>query len=95
MANMTYREMAIATVKMACQDVIDRVEDIIPKDTSAAFDIKLSISIPTMSDNPTDIPHFEVSMSSYPARHTFEEFYAWLMKGGGSNEKESQPDGGM
>lgn len=60
--------MAIDTIKMACQDVIDRVEDIVPKDTQGAFDISLTVNIPTLTDDILDLPNFTISMKSYPAR---------------------------
>ena len=73
--DMGYREEAVAFVKHACQDMIDRINDIIPRDTKTAYSIKLSINIPTRSDDKYDLPNFEISMSAYPSRGIIEEFF--------------------
>lgn len=70
----SYRQQAIATIKMACQDVIDRIESIIPQDTQGAFEIYMSMKIPTMTENKFDIPSFTITMSSYPARETVQTY---------------------
>ena len=76
---MSYRDEVIYFIRRACQDVYDRIDDLIPKDTTTAFSVKLSINIPTQSDKLDDFPNFEISMSSYPSRSISDEMVLMRM----------------
>ena len=70
---MTYREMAIETLKLIGQELIDRAEELIPN-TEGIKSIDVWTSIPTMSDSELFIPEIRVNTSAYPKRITLEKF---------------------
>lgn len=70
---MTYREMAIETLKLIGQELIDRAEELIPN-TEGIKSIDVWTSIPTMSDSELCIPEIRVNTSAYPKRITLEKF---------------------
>lgn len=69
---MTYREMAIETVKLACQDLMEQAEELIPN-TNNVKDIDIWIRIPSLSDDRFDIPEIQVSANVYPKRCAVEK----------------------
>ena len=71
---MTYREMVIETIKLACQDLIDRAEILIPQCDSVCS-TRVTLTIPTLSDNSNDLPGIKVEVDALPNRTTFEKMY--------------------
>lgn len=65
MSKLTNREIAIETVKYTCQDIMDRVEELIPDVKEGVYDITLEISIPT-----TAVPSYTLSLEGYVAMDT-------------------------
>lgn len=74
---MTYREMAVKTVKLAGQELIDRAEELIPNATNVR-NIDIWIRIPSLSSDTFDVPEIEVQTDVYPSRVTFEKFVGLL-----------------
>ena len=74
---MDYREMAIETVKIACQDLMDRVEEIIPK-TEGITDIDVILHIPTLTDNRECLPTISVQIDGYASRIAAEKICEML-----------------
>lgn len=70
---MTYREMAIETVKYTCQDIMDRVEELIPDVKEGVYDITLEINIPTLTDRAHEVPSYTLSVEGYVQRSTAEK----------------------
>ena len=70
---MTYREMAVETVKLAGQELIDRAEELIPNATNVK-NIDIWIRIPSLSGDSFDVPEIEVQTDVYPSRVTFEKY---------------------
>lgn len=70
---MTYREMAVKTVKLAGQELIDRAEELIPNATNVR-NIDIWIRIPSLSSDTFDVPEIEVQTDVYPSRVTFEKY---------------------
>lgn len=66
---MTYREEAIEFIKLTCQDLIDRAEEIVPT-TEGIISIDVDIHIPTKSDDPLQLPEYSISIQAYPTRET-------------------------
>ena len=65
---MTYREKAKEIVVLACQDIIDRVDEIIP-DTEGVTSTIVELRIPTMTDCLDDsIPEVTITTTAYPKR---------------------------
>lgn len=56
---MTYREMAVKTVELAGQELIDRAEELIPNVTNVK-NIDIWIRIPSLSGDTFDVPEIEV-----------------------------------
>jgi hypothetical protein len=71
---MTYKEMAIRSIRLACQDLIDRAEKIIP-DINSIFNVEIVLSIPTLTDKIYDIPRLTVTTNAYPDRTLLEKVY--------------------
>lgn len=76
---MTYREMAIETVKLACQDLMDRAEELIPN-TEGITSIEVNLRIPTLTDSVSEIPELTVTTNAYPQRMTVEKIIDLTMK---------------
>lgn len=74
---MTYREMAVKTVKLAGQELIDRAEELIPNATNVK-NIDIWIRIPSLSSDTFDVPEIEVQTDVYPSRVTFEKYVELL-----------------
>ncbi len=72
MIKMTYREQVIETTKLVCQDIIDRIEELIP-DTEGGILTEINIRIPTMTDTVDSIPTCEVHTEVYPKMLTVEK----------------------
>jgi len=68
---MTYRELAIASCKIAGEDLIERAEELI-SDTEDIRDIDIHIHIPSLSDDPYCVPELEVCTNVYPKRSRIE-----------------------
>lgn len=66
---MIYREMAIESVKIAAQELIDRADELICK-TDCIKDINIWINIPSITDDPNVVPEIEVQTNVYPRRET-------------------------
>ena len=64
---MTYREEMIEVIKIACQDVLDRVEDLVPK-SEGLYNVDLIIHIPSLTDDPNCIPTVTLNVGAYPNR---------------------------
>lgn len=69
---MTYREQVIETTKLACQDIIDRIEELIP-DTEGVISTEIHIRIPTMTDKADSLPTCEINTEVYPKMRTVEK----------------------
>ena len=74
---MDYREMAIKTVKIACQDLMDRADEIIPKGESIT-DIDVIMHIPSLTDDSECIPTISVQVDGYVSRIAFEKICEML-----------------
>lgn len=74
---MTYREMAVKTVELAGQELIDRAEELIPNATNIRG-IDIWIRIPSLSSDTFDVPEIEVQTDVYPSRVTFEKYVELL-----------------
>lgn len=70
---MTYREMAVKTVKLAGQELIDRAEDLIPNATNVK-NIDIWIRIPSATSDTFDVPEIEVQTDVYPSRVALEKY---------------------
>lgn len=70
---MTYREMAVKTVKLVGQELIDRAEELIPNATNVRS-IDIWIRIPSLSSDTFDVPEIEIQTDVYPSRVTFEKY---------------------
>lgn len=70
---MTYREMAVKTVKSMGQELIDRAEELIPNAANVK-NIDIWIRIPSLSTDTFDVPEMEVQTDVYPSRVTFEKY---------------------
>lgn len=66
---MTYREQVMTITKLACQDVIDRIEELVP-DTEGVISTEINIRIPTMTDRADSIPTYEIHTEVYPKMET-------------------------
>ena len=64
---MTYREQTLEIIKLVCQDMIDRVDDIVP-DVEGVHNIDVNIEIPSLTDDPNVFPEYSISVNGYPAR---------------------------
>ena len=69
---MTYREMAIKTVNLACQDLMERAEELIP-DTSGITSIEVNLRIPTQTDSLDSLPEVTVTTNAFPRIKTVEK----------------------
>lgn len=76
---MTYREMAVKTVKLAGQELIDRAEEFIPNATNVK-NIDIWISIPSLSSDTFDIPEIEIKTDVYPSRDAYEKYINLVQK---------------
>ena len=74
---MTYREMAVKTVELAGQELIDRAEELVPNATDVGR-IDIWIRIPSLSSDTFDVPEIEVQTDVYPSRVTFEKYVELL-----------------
>lgn len=74
---MTYREMAVKTVKLAGQELIDRAEELIPNATMVK-NVDIWIHIPSLSSDTFYVPEIEVQTDVYPSRVTFEKYVELL-----------------
>ena len=84
---MTYREMAIETIKIACQDTLDRVEEIVP-DIDCITDIDVVIHIPTLTDDAAVIPEIKIMTNAYIRRVAAEKIFDMLTKDGACKQPE-------
>lgn len=64
---MTYREEMIEVIKIACQDIIDRVEDLVPC-SEGLFNVDLNIHVPSLTDDSNCIPTVTLNAEGYPSR---------------------------
>lgn len=64
---MTYREEMIEVIKIACQDVLDHVEDLVPK-SEGLYNVDLTIHIPSLTDDSDCVPTITLTAGSYPNR---------------------------
>ena len=64
---MTYREEIIQVIKIACQDLIDNSEKLIPV-INGLYSVDLVMHIPTLSDKSECIPEIAINIGSYPSR---------------------------
>lgn len=69
---MTYRETMIEIIKIACRDVIDRVDDLVPK-SDGLFNVDLVIHIPSITDDPDCIPTIKLNTEGYTTRLATEK----------------------
>ena len=69
---MTYREMAIKTLKCFGEELINRAEELLP-DAKMVKSINVWIRIPTLSDDVTNLPDMEVQCEVYPKRETLNK----------------------
>ena len=70
---MTYREMAVETVKLAGQELIDRAEELVPNATMVK-NVDIWIRIPSLTDDAFDFPEIEVQTDVYPSRVSLEKY---------------------
>lgn len=70
---MTYREMAVETVKLAGQELIDRAEELIPN-AMMVKNIDIWIHIPSATDDQFSVPEIEVQTDVYPSRVSLEKY---------------------
>ena len=82
---MTYREEMIEVIKIACQDVIDRVEDLVPC-SEGLFNVDLKIHIPSLTDDPNCIPTVTLNVGCYPNRIATDKILE-LLEHAGKGEK--------
>lgn len=64
--------MVVKTVQLACQDLSERIEEMIP-DSEGMFSVNVKLSIPTLTDRMEDIPEFKVTINGYPKRTIVEK----------------------
>ena len=69
---MTYREMVIKTVNLACQDITNRIEELVPENMDGVFGVNMQINIPTLTDTLDSLPTFKISIEGYPKRECVE-----------------------
>ena len=69
---MTYREEMIEIIKIACQDVIDRVDDLVPK-SDGLFNVDLVIHIPSITDEADSIPTIKLNTEGYTTKLATEK----------------------
>lgn len=69
---MTYKEMVVKTVRMACQDLSEQIEDLVP-DSEGLFEVTVKLKIPTLSNRMEELPTFKVAINGYPKRTTVEK----------------------
>lgn len=72
MIRMTYREQVMEVTKLACQDIIDRIEELVP-DTEGVISTEIHIRIPTMTDKTDSLPTCEINTEVYPKMRTVEK----------------------
>ena len=77
---MTYRKMMIEVIKIACQDVIEKVDDLVP-DTEGLYNVDLTIHIPTMTDDANMIPTIEMNVEGYTTRLATEKILELIRNG--------------
>ena len=56
---MTYKEMVVKTVRLACQDLSEQIEDLVP-DSEGLFEVTVKLKIPTCADRIEELPTFKV-----------------------------------
>ena len=78
---MTYREMTIETIKIACQDLIDRAEELIP-DVDCVTGINVVMKIPSLSDRVDCIPTVKVVTDCYTSRVAAEKIIDMMKENG-------------
>lgn len=83
---MTYREMAVSTMKLAGQELIDRAEELIPNATNVK-NIDIWIRIPSLSCDTFDVPEIEVQTDVYPSSITLGKYVDLVSA---AHEKEKQ-----
>lgn len=76
---MTYRDMMIETIKIACNDTIERVEDIVPN-TEGLTNVDVVIHIPSLTDDAAVIPTVKIVTDSYVKPAAVEKIYEMLQK---------------
>lgn len=68
---MTYREQVIETTKLACQDIIDRIEKLV-SDVEGVISTEINIRIPPMTDKADSLPTCNINIEVYPKRQIVE-----------------------
>lgn len=70
---MTYREMAVKTVNLAGQELIDGAEELIPNSTNVKS-IDIWIHIPSLESDTFNVPEIEIQTDVYPSRVALEKY---------------------
>ena len=76
---MNYREMTLEVIKIACQDLIDRADDLVP-DTDGIYDIDINLHIPSLTDDAACIPEVTLKIGTYSTRVASEKIFDLLRK---------------
>lgn len=69
---MTYREMAIETINIACKDLMERAEKLIP-DTEGITGVDLVLHIPSLTDDSNVLPTITIQTDAYTSRVAAEK----------------------
>ena len=78
---MTYREMAIKVIKMACSDLMERAEELVP-DTEAITNVDVVLHIPSLMDEGNCVPTIHVKTDCYASRILADEICNMLSREG-------------
>ena len=66
---MTYQETVVEMTKIACEELVNRVQEAVnTSDCIISTKIDMTLTIPTLTDNPQCLPEFTVAINSYPRR---------------------------
>lgn len=69
---MTFRERAIEIMKIAGKEMMERADELIPA-AKYVKELNVWIRIPSLSDDPQDVPEIEVSVNVYPTMKTLSQ----------------------
>jgi hypothetical protein len=70
--------MVLKTIKIACNDLSERAEELIP-DAEGITDIKVVLRIPALTDQADCVPAIHVETDCYVKRIAAEEIYKMLV----------------
>ena len=72
---MSYRERAIAILKLAGQELISQAKEFVP-DVHAIRELSVCIRIPSLSDDEFRIPEISVDVDLYPRREVISMYHS-------------------